>query len=90
MKQRISPRISETAKILWMIYLLFTVAETVLLMIAGLDFFESLCTTFGSLATGGFPPRNVSTAASPSPYVHYVVIFFMFIAGVTSTFIISS
>jgi trk system potassium uptake protein TrkH len=80
-KERISPRISETAKILWMIYLLFTVAETILLMIGGLDFFESLCTTFGSLATGGFSPRNASIAAYSSPYIHYVVIFFMFIAG---------
>jgi trk system potassium uptake protein TrkH len=80
-KERISPRISETAKILWMIYLLFTVAETVLLMMGGLDFFESLCTTFGSLATGGFSPRNASIAAYPSPYIHYVVIFFMFISG---------
>lgn len=80
-KERISPRISETAKLLWMIYLLFTVAETVLLMCGGLDFFESLCTTFGSLATGGFSPRNASIAAYSSPYIHYVVIFFMFIAG---------
>jgi trk system potassium uptake protein TrkH len=80
-KERISPRISETAKILWRIYLLFTVAETVLLMTGGLDFFESLCTTFGTLATGGFSPRNASIAAYPSPYIHYIVIFFMFISG---------
>jgi len=80
-KEKISPRISETAKILWIIYLLFTVTETLLLMIGGLDFFESLCTTFGSLATGGFSPRNASIAAYPSPYIHYTVIFFMFIAG---------
>jgi len=80
-KEKISPRISETAKILWIIYLLFTVTETLFLMIGGLDFFESLCTTFGSLATGGFSPRNASIAAYPSPYIHYTVIFFMFIAG---------
>ena len=80
-KEKISPRISETAKILWMVYLLFTVTETLLLMIGGLDFFESLCTTFGSLATGGFSPRNASIAAYPSPYIHYTVIFFMFISG---------
>src|SRR4030043_980408 len=80
-KERISPRISETAKILWVIYLLFTVAETVLLMIGGLDFFESLCTTFGTLATGGFSSRNASIAAYPSAYVQYIVLFFMFISG---------
>src|SRR4030043_547635 len=80
-KEKISPRISETAKIVWMIYLLFMVTETLLLMIGGLDCFESLCTTFGILATGGFSPRNASIAAYPSPYIHYTVIFFMFIAG---------
>jgi trk system potassium uptake protein TrkH len=81
-KDRISPRISETARILWMVYLLFTAAETILLMLGGLSFFESLCTTFGTLATGGFSPRNSSIAAYPSPYIHYIITLFMFIAGV--------
>lgn len=80
-KDKISPRISETAKILWVVYLIFTVVETVLLMLGGLSFFESLCTTFGTMATGGFSPRNASIAAYSSPYVHYVVTVFMFIAG---------
>jgi trk system potassium uptake protein TrkH len=81
-KDKISPRISGTAKILWIVYLIFTVAETILLMLGGLSFFESLCTTFGTMATGGFSPRNESIAAYSSPYVHYVIIVFMFIAGV--------
>jgi trk system potassium uptake protein TrkH len=81
-KDRISPRISETARILWMVYLIFTLAQTILLMLGGLSFFESLCTTFGTLATGGFSPRNASIAAYPSPYIHYIVTLFMFIAGV--------
>ncbi|HSB03965.1 MAG TPA: potassium transporter TrkG [Thermodesulfobacteriota bacterium] len=80
-KEKISPRISETAKILWMVYLLFTVAETLLLMIGGLDLFESLCTTFGTLATGGFSPRNASIGAYPSLFIQYVVILFMFVSG---------
>lgn len=80
-KDKISPRISETAKILWIVYFIFTIAETILLMFGGLSFFESLCTTFGTMATGGFHPRNASIAAYPSAYVHYVIIFFMFIAG---------
>ncbi|OGP94463.1 MAG: potassium transporter [Deltaproteobacteria bacterium RBG_16_47_11] len=81
-KDKISPRISETAKILWGVYLLFTFVEIILLMIGGLSFFESLCTTFGTLATGGFCPRNASIGAYASPYVQYVIILFMFIAGV--------
>ncbi len=81
-KDRVAPRISETARILWMVYLAFTVVETILLMLGGLSFFESLCTTFGTLATGGFSPRNSSIAAYPSPYIQYVVTLFMFVAGV--------
>jgi trk system potassium uptake protein TrkH len=81
-KDKISPRISETAKILWVVYFIFTIAEILLLMLGGVSFFESLCTTFGTMATGGFSPRNASIAAYASAYVHYVVIIFMFIAGV--------
>lgn len=81
-KDRISPRISETAKILWGVYLLFTIAEILLLMLGGLSLFDSVCITFGTLATGGFAPTNASIAAYPSPFIHYVVIVFMFIAGV--------
>lgn len=81
-KDKISPRISETAKILWGVYLLFTVAQILLLMLGGLPFFDSICTTFGTLATGGFTPTNGNIADYPSPYVHYVIIVFMFIAGV--------
>ncbi len=81
-KDRISPRISETAKILWAVYLLFTLAEILLLMLGGLPLFDSVCVTFGTLATGGYAPTNASIAAYPSPYIHYVIIVFMFIAGV--------
>lgn len=80
-KEKISPRISETAKILWEVYLIFTIAEIILLKIAGLSLFDSICTTFGTLATGGFTPTNNSIAAYPSLFVHYIVILFMFIAG---------
>jgi len=80
-KEKISPRISETAKLLWIIYLLFSVVETLLLMGGGLNLYDSLCTTFGTMATGGFSPRNASIGAYKSPYVDYVVIVFMFLAG---------
>jgi trk system potassium uptake protein TrkH len=81
-KDKISPRISETARLLWIVYLVFTVAETLLLMLGGLSLFEALCTAFGTMATGGFHPRNTSIAAYPSPYVQYIVTVFMFLAGV--------
>jgi len=80
-KDKLSPRISETAKILWGVYLIFTLMEILLLKLGGLSFFESLCVTFGTLATGGFTPTHNSIAAYPSPYIHYVIIIFMLIAG---------
>ncbi|NWF92880.1 MAG: TrkH family potassium uptake protein [Syntrophaceae bacterium] len=81
-KDKISPRVSETARLLWVVYLVFTVAQTLLLMLGGLSLFEALCTTFGTMATGGFHPRNASIAAYPSRYIQYTVTVFMFIAGV--------
>lgn len=80
-KDKISPRISETAKLLWFVYFIFTGAEIILLMSGGVSFFESVCTSFGTMATGGFSPRNASIAAYSSAYVHYIVVIFMFIAG---------
>jgi len=80
-KDKLSPRISETAKILWGVYFIFTFAEILLLKIGGLSLFDSICVTFGTLATGGYTPTNHSIAAYSSPYVHYVIILFMFIAG---------
>lgn len=81
-KDRISPRISETAKILWGVYLLFTIAEISLLFLGGLSLFDAVCVTFGTLATGGFTPTNANVAAYPTPFVHYVITVFMFMAGV--------
>lgn len=80
-KDKISPRISSTAKILWWVYLIFTVAQVICLMLGGLNFYEALCVAFGTMATGGYVPLNASIAAYPSPYVQYVVIFFMLVAG---------
>lgn len=78
---KLTPRITETAKILWAVYLALTVAETILLLFGGMDLFDSLCHTFGTMATGGFSTRNTSIAAFDSAYIEYVIIFFMLVAG---------
>ncbi|MDA0336791.1 MAG: TrkH family potassium uptake protein [bacterium] len=78
---KLTPRITETAKILWAVYFALTVAEALLLMFGGLDLFDALCHTFGTMATGGFSTRNASVAAYDSAYIEYVIIFFMLIAG---------
>ncbi len=82
-KDKLRPRVAETAKILWGVYLLFTVVETILLMYYGQDLFHALCHTFGTVAGGGFSPLNASIAAyNDQPMVGYIVIVFMFLAGV--------
>lgn len=82
---KITPRITETAKILWFIYLGFTLAETILLMIGGMNLFDSLTHTFGTLATGGFSPKNNSIAHYNSTYIDIIITFFMIMAGVNFT-----
>ncbi len=79
---KITPRITETAKILWFIYVGFTVAETILLMLGGMNLFDSLTHTFGTLATGGFSPKNTSVAYFDSAYIDGVITLFMILAGV--------
>ncbi len=78
---KLTPRITETAKILWAVYFALTVAETILLMFGGMDLFDALCHTFGTMATGGFSTRNTSVGAYDSAYIEYVIILFMLIAG---------
>ncbi len=80
-KDKLTPRIKETARILWMVYVALSGLETVLLMFGGMSFFDALCHTFGTMATGGFSTRNSSIAAFDSAYIDYVIIVFMFLAG---------
>lgn len=77
----LSPRIRDTASILWKIYLAFTVAETALLMAAGMNLFEALCQTFGTLATGGFSTRQASIAGFNNLAAEIIILFFMVLAG---------
>ncbi len=79
---RLTPRITETAKILWYIYLGFTVLETVLLMAGGMNLFDALTHTFGTLATGGFSTKNSSIGSYNSAYIDAVITFFMVMAGI--------
>lgn len=80
-KDKLSPRIQDTARILWSVYLLMTVVETVLLMAGGINFFDALTHSFGTLATGGFSNYNASVGQFSSTYVQIVVMLFMFLAG---------
>lgn len=77
---KIHPKVKETAKRLWAIYILFTVLETVLLMIGNMPFFDAICHAFGTMATGGFSTQN-SSIADYSAYIQYIIIVFMILAG---------
>jgi trk system potassium uptake protein TrkH len=78
---KLTPRITETAKILWGVYVLISAIEAGLLMVGGMSLFEALCHTFGTMATGGFSTRNASIGAYHSVYIDSVIIFFMILAG---------
>lgn len=78
---KLSPRIGDTAKILWSIYIFLTVIETILLIIGGMNLFDALCHSFGTMATGGFSTKNASIANYSSIYIEIVIIIFMIIAG---------
>ncbi|MFW6180160.1 MAG: TrkH family potassium uptake protein [Spirochaetota bacterium] len=78
---KITPKVTATAKILWFIYLGFTAAETLLLAAGGMSLFDAFTHTFGTLATGGFSPRNLSVGHYDSPFIHVVITVFMLAAG---------
>lgn len=79
---KLTPRIAETAKLLWLIYLGLTVAETILLLFGGMSLFDSLTHSFGTVATGGYSTKNNSVAFFNSAYIDAVITVFMVLAGI--------
>ncbi len=79
---KINPRISDTAKRLWLLYVGFTVVETILLKLAGMTFFDAINHAMSTLSTGGFSTKNASVAFwNDQPFVQYIIVFFMILAG---------
>lgn len=79
---KIRPRISQTAKSLWTVYLTLTVILVLLLWAGPMDFFDSICHAFGAISTGGFSTESFGIVAYHSDYVKIVLTIFMFIGGV--------
>ncbi len=79
---KISSRITTTAKYLWLIYLSLTILLIILLILGGMSFFDSITHTFSTLSTGGFSPKQDSIAHYSSPYIQYIISAFMFLASV--------
>ncbi|MBN2041082.1 MAG: TrkH family potassium uptake protein [Spirochaetes bacterium] len=80
--EKLTPRIFRTASILWLIYVFITLIETVLLLFGGMDMFDALTHSFGTLATGGYSTRNASVAAFDSGYIDWVITVFMILSGI--------
>ncbi len=78
---KITPKITHTAKYLWFIYLGLTLVETILLMFGGMNLFDALTHSFGTMATGGFSTKNASVGFYDSAYIHWVITIFMVMAG---------
>jgi trk system potassium uptake protein TrkH len=82
MPERIRPRFRTTARLLWTIYVAFTGAEIALLYFAArLPLFDSICVSFATMPTGGFTPTTASIGAYANPLAEYIIMFFMFLAG---------
>ncbi len=85
---KLHPRITDTAKRLWLIYFGYTIAETLLLNLAGMSFFDAINHSMATLSTGGFSTKNASVAYwNHQPIIQYIIVLFMFLAG--SNFVLS-
>ncbi len=84
-KDKLSPRITETAKVLWAVYFLLTVGEVLLLLPSGMGVYHAVNHAFATLATGGFSTLATSVEGFGSAYVEGVITLFMFLAGVNFT-----
>ena len=80
-KDRIEPRMASTAKMLWGVYIILIVVLIVLLRWGGMDWFDAVCHSFATLATGGFSTRTASIAACDSVYIESVLTVFMLLAA---------
>lgn len=81
-KDKLHAKVSYTGRMLWGIYTLLTLAESLCLWLGGMDYFDAVCHSLTTLASGGFSTRNASLAAFESPLIEYIVIGFMFLAGI--------
>jgi trk system potassium uptake protein len=81
--ERLTPRIAQTAKFLWLVYAGLTVVLGLLLLLGGMSVFDAVNHALTTMPTGGFSPRNDSIAAFDSAFLQYTIIVFMYLAGVS-------
>ncbi len=83
--ERLAPRITQTAKLLWLVYAGLTLAQVVLYLFAGMGLFDAVTHAFTTMSTGGFSTKNASIAAYDSAWIHWITIIFMYLAGINFT-----
>ena len=83
---KLTPKLGQSAKILYLIYIALSLIQLVFLLAGGMPLFDSLCTMFGTAGTGGFSIKNASMAAYDSHYLQTVVTVFMALFGVNFNF----
>ncbi|MBP7219102.1 MAG: TrkH family potassium uptake protein [Paludibacteraceae bacterium] len=81
-KDKLHAKVSFTAKALWGIYVVLTASQALFLWLGGMDLFDGICHSFTTMATGGFSTKNASIAYWNSPLIEYIIIVYMFLAGV--------
>ncbi|MDE6934930.1 MAG: TrkH family potassium uptake protein [Oscillospiraceae bacterium] len=81
-KSKLTPRVGDTAKILYSIYIGLTAAEVLCLRIAGMPWFDAVIHAFTTISTGGFSVKNGSIAAYESLAIEWIIIVFMFLSGI--------
>ncbi len=86
--EKVHPRIGVTAKWLWSIYIGITIIQIILLSIGDMDMFDSICHSLATTSTGGFSTKQASIAYYNSPYIEYVISFFMILSGINFTLIL--
>ncbi|WP_406671204.1 TrkH family potassium uptake protein [Methanolobus sp. ZRKC4] len=80
-EDKIKPRIRETAKILWMVYLFISIIEVTALVLAKMSIYDAVTHTFTTMACGGFSPYSQGIAVFNNPFIEVIIVVFMFIAG---------
>ncbi len=78
---RLKPRITHTARLLWIVYAIISALEVISLKIAGMSLYDALCHMFATMSTGGFSTRDASVGAFNNPVYDVIIIFFMFVSG---------
>ncbi len=79
--EKLTPRIQDTAKVLWIVYLIITIVLILLLWLAGMSLFDAINHSFTAMSTGGFSTNNASIAGFHSPTIEWILTIFMIIAG---------